>query len=181
MPVLTEFRPLAPSDGMALHRLVAASPPLDRNSVYCNLLQASHFSATSLGAYAAPDGRLVGSITAYCPPGRSDTLFVWQVAVDASMRGQGLAGRLLQALVERCAGAGVRYVEASITPDNEASMRLFARFAENNGLPCERSVLFDKQLHFDGLHETEFLFRIGPLPTRTTQDSCAPHPKEETP
>lgn len=179
---------------MALHRLVAASSPLDPNSVYCNLLQVSHFGATSLGAFAAE--RLVGSITAYCPPGRPDTLFVWQVAIDASMRGQGLAQRLLQALVERCASNGVRYVEASITPDNEASMRLFARFAENNGLPSERSVMFDKQLHFDGEHETEYLFRFGPLqphdshdphdtidspPTSTTQNLCVPHQQEETP
>src|SRR5690606_41246864 len=78
------------TDGYALNQLVKRCPPLDTNSVYCNLLQCTDFSATSIAAEHT-DGELVGFISGYCPPSRPDTLFIWQVAVDDRMRGQGLA------------------------------------------------------------------------------------------
>src|SRR5690606_42164986 len=65
--------------------LVARCQPLDTNSVYCNLLQCSDFADTAIAAEDA-NGQLVGFISGYRPPSRPDTLFVWQVAVDASMR-----------------------------------------------------------------------------------------------
>jgi len=84
-------------DGYNLHQLVARCQPLDTNSVYCNLLQCSDFADTAIAAENA-QGELVGFISGYRPPARPDTLFVWQVAVDSSMRGQGLALRMLLAL-----------------------------------------------------------------------------------
>lgn len=146
---------------MALHRLVLACPPLDQNSAYCNLLQCSHFSDTSIAAIR--DEALMGSITGYRVPGREDTLFVWQVAVHPEARGQGLARTMLHKLVARTASLGVRYVETSITPGNEASWRLFTGFAAELQANAERSVMFERALHFQGAHETEELLRIGPL------------------
>ena len=35
------------TDGVAVHDLVQRCPPLDSNSLYCNLLQCTHFAATS--------------------------------------------------------------------------------------------------------------------------------------
>ena len=75
------------TDGANLFELVAQCPPLDGNSMYCNLLQCSHFADTSVAAET--DGELVGFISAYRVPERRDTLFVWQVAVGASARGRG--------------------------------------------------------------------------------------------
>ncbi|MBC7172413.1 MAG: MarR family transcriptional regulator, partial [Polyangiaceae bacterium] len=60
------------TDGPALHALVRICPPLDQNSLYCNLLQCTHFSATSI--VAMQGGRLVGSVTGYVPPTAPDTL-----------------------------------------------------------------------------------------------------------
>lgn len=146
---------------MALHRLVLACPPLDPNSSYCNLLQCSHFSDTSIAA--TQNGELMGSITGYQIPGREDTLFIWQVAVDPRARGQGLARTMLRKLVSRTASLGIRFVETSITAGNEASWRLFTGFATELQVNTERSVLFEQTLHFEGAHETEHLLRIGPL------------------
>lgn len=160
-PVQFEFRPLASTDGMALHRLVRDCPPLDSNSAYCNMLQCSHFQNTSIAAIK--NGALVGSITGYFIPDRPDTLFVWQVAVHLSARGQGLARTMLRNLLKRMAAQGIRYIETSITPGNEASLRLFTGFATEQHADMVRSVMFEQALHFEGAHETEYLFRIGPF------------------
>src|SRR5690606_17223851 len=69
-------------DAADLHQLVADCPPLDPNSLYCNLLHCSHFSGTSVAAVRRDEQgkeRLVGFISGYIPPGQPDTLFVWQV------------------------------------------------------------------------------------------------------
>ena len=146
---------------MALHRLVDACRPLDTNSIYCNLLQCSHFQKTSIAAIR--NGDLVGSITGYSVPDRPDTLFVWQVAVHPADRGKGLARTMLRKLLERVASQGIRFIETSITPGNEASIKLFTGFATEQHANIVRSVMFEQESHFEGLHETEQLFRIGPL------------------
>jgi len=159
--VTYQFRALEPTDGMALHRLVRACPPLDSNSSYCNLLQCSHFQATSIAAVSNED--LIGSVTAYRIPERPDTLFIWQVAVHPNARGHGLASTMLRNLLARLTTQGIRFVETSITADNEASWRLFTGFAAEQSTKIIRSAMFDKTRHFQDEHDTEHLARIGPL------------------
>lgn len=157
-----------PEDGAALHRLVADSPPLDPNSLYCNLLQCSHFADTSVAARM--EGRLVGFISGYRIPARPDTQFVWQVVVSEAARGRGLAKRMLHYLAEQSGGAAnlppVRFLETTITPDNEASWALFRSFARDFDAPIEESVLFSCEQHFAGSHDDEVLLRIGALVNR---------------
>lgn len=156
-----ELSPLTPEDGAALHRLVGLCPPLDGNSLYCNLLQCAHFGATSMAARR--HGELLGSVTGHRLPDRPDTLFVWQVAVHPAARGQSLGRRLLGTLVAQPALADIRFIETTITPDNQASWRLFEGFATEHAADQQRSVMFDRERHFGGRHETEHLLRIGPL------------------
>ncbi|MFT2097148.1 diaminobutyrate acetyltransferase [Marinomonas sp. 2405UD66-6] len=150
-------------DGMAVHKLIASCPPLDTNSVYCNLLQASHFSETSIMA-RLEDGELVGFISGYILPNAQNTLFVWQVAVSDQMRGQGLAKKMLSALLERPFCRDVTHIETSITADNQGSWALFRSLTNELGAVLEKSVMFDKEQHFKGQHETEHLAKIGPIP-----------------
>ncbi len=148
-------------DGYRLHRLIAECPPLDPNSIYCNLLQCTHFAAT--GVAAELDGRLVGFISAYIPPEKPDTVFVWQVAVHADARGTGLGKRMLREIIERPACRNVRFMDTTITDDNEASWGLFMSFARDLDAETERSVFFDSDTHFGGQHDSEYLLRIGPF------------------
>lgn len=152
-------------DGMALHTLVAECPPLDTNSAYCNLIQCTHFAQTSVLAETA--GAVVGFISGHRIPARSDTLFVWQVAVSAKGRGQGLAGRMLAAIIDRPGNEDIRYLETTVTADNEASWALFESFARKRGADLERSVFFERDRHFGGTHDTEMLARIGPFQEQT--------------
>src|SRR6056297_3980112 len=78
----------AADDGPALHELIAACPPLDENSRYCNLLQVSYFARTAV--VAELDGKIVGSITGFIKPDDPATLFIWQVAVHERARGRAL-------------------------------------------------------------------------------------------
>ncbi|MFV8819048.1 diaminobutyrate acetyltransferase [Haliea sp. E17] len=148
-------------DGAALHALIEACPPLDLNSVYCYLLQCSHFAATSVVAERA--GELVGAITGYRPPAQGDTLFIWQVAVSDKARGEGLARRMLNHIVDGEACAGVAFMETTVTDDNRASWALFESFARQREAPLQRSLKFDRETHFLGAHDSEYLARIGPF------------------
>lgn len=150
-----------PQDGAALHQLIEACPPLDLNSVYCYLLQCTHFSATSV--VVERKGELVGAITGYLPPAQPDTLFIWQVAVSDKARGEGLARRMLNHIVDRDACDGVSFMETTVTDDNKASWALFESFARHRDAALERSVMFDREEHFRNAHDTEFLARIGPF------------------
>lgn len=149
------------ADGSALNSLVSRCPPLDPNSVYCNLLQCTHFAGTSVAADA--EGTLAGFISGYLVPMSSDTLFVWQVAVAPEFRGQGLATRMLHELLARPACKQVRYVETTVTDANIASLSLFNAFANRRKARLTSTPYFDKTLHFDGRHDSERLLRIGPL------------------
>jgi L-2,4-diaminobutyric acid acetyltransferase len=148
-------------DGVAIHQLIASCPPLDANSVYCNLLQCSHFADTAIIAKSGDD--TVGFVSGYRLPARPDVLFVWQVAVSKSARGQGLASRLLQAQLDTEACQGVRFIETTITKDNDASRALFRAFADKNGGTVEESAFFDRTTHFNDQHDSEYLIRIGPF------------------
>ena len=146
---------------MAINQLIADSPPLDTNSVYCNLLQCSHFAETSI--FAKSGEQCAGFISGYLIPSRPNTLFIWQVVVSTKARGQGLAFRMLEQLVQRPACAEVQYIETTITSGNEASWALFRKIARLLKAPLQESVGFDEKIHFYGAHETEHLLRIGPF------------------
>ena len=143
----------APSkeDGQAVWDLIAACPPLDQNSMYCNILQCSHFAET--GVAAEKEGDLVGFISGYIPPQQPETVFVWQVAVHEKGRGQGLAKRMLKEIVSRDACKDVTHMETTITADNEASWALFRSFARDLGAELTYHEHFEKETHFGGQHE----------------------------
>lgn len=152
------------ADGNAVHRLIERCPPLDTNSMYCNLLQCSHFAETSVAAVL--DGELAGFVSGYIVPGREDTLFIWQVAVGEQARGRGLASKMLAAIVDRESCGDVRFMETTITEDNKASWALFSRFADKRDAELVNSVMFDENDHFGGEHASEMLVRIGPFGAR---------------
>lgn len=161
MTKTTVFKRPTAQDGMRAHKLIAKCPPLDPNSSYCNLLQCSHFAATSIAA--EQDDELVGFISGYRLPDAPHTLFVWQVAVSEVARGQGLASRMLQALLTRSCNRDITHIETTITEDNAGSWALFTKLAKSLHCPLERSSHFDKDTHFQGQHASELLAKVGPF------------------
>ena len=133
--------------------------------MYCNLLQSTHFAGTSVAAVQTigSNEELVGFISAYLVPGREDTLFIWQVAVDERARGAGLAGSMLKHILDRPLCRHVSYLETTITETNQASWGLFTSLAKKLEASLDKSVMFDRDKHLAGEHDTEFLARIGPF------------------
>lgn len=149
------------TDGPALRDLAAASKVLDVNSRYAYLLWCRDFAGTSV--VARSQGRVVGFVTGYRRPDEPGTLMVWQVAVDAAARGLGVAGRMLDALVD--AVPDVEHLETTITPGNSGSVALFTGFARRRAAAVSRTELFGSDLLGEE-HEPELLFRIGPIHSR---------------
>lgn len=151
----------SPEDAAEIHALIAACPPLDTNSLYANLIQCSHFAAHC--AVARMNGKVVGWISGHRPPGKSNTYFLWQVAVHADARGQRLPRRMLAEILSRDAQSGVSQIETTITRSNDASWALFRSVAGWLSAPLREEPWFDRDRHFAGQHDTEFLVTIGPF------------------
>jgi L-2,4-diaminobutyric acid acetyltransferase len=146
---------------MAVSRLVASCPPLDTNSEYCNFLQCGHFLSTSVAAKLG--NKLVGFISGYLLPERPDTLFIWQVAVAQEARGNGLASKMVNHILERPNCEGVNYLETTITESNKASWALFKGLASKLSTQESSSIWLEKDDHFEGEHASEALLKIGPF------------------
>ncbi len=153
------IRPPAIDDGAGMWRVARDSVRLDLNPPYAYLLWARDFAETS--AVADVDGEVAGFVTGFRRPASPDTLMVWQVAVDEQLRGQGVASRLLDDLVER---TEVTTLETTITEDNPASRHLFAGLAQRHGAEHRIDPLFDTDAFPDGdPWKAEYLHRITPL------------------
>ena len=146
-------------DGNAVFKLISECHPLDTNSMYCNLLQCTHFANTSVAANY--QNQLVGFISGYIIPERPDTLFIWQVAVAKKARSQGLATRMLAEILNRSQCRRVSYLETTITQSNQSSWALFNRLTDKLSTQMKTSLMFDKDIHFKGKHDSEILVRIG--------------------
>jgi L-2,4-diaminobutyric acid acetyltransferase len=148
-------------DGPAVTQLIQDSPPLDTNSAYCNLLQCTHFAKTCI--VAKRDSTIVGWISAYIPPDEPNQIFIWQVAVHDSMRGKGLAKQMLNQLLARPNINHVQHLCTTITKDNIASWSLFKSIAKSLDIALNAEPHFDKEAHFNGAHDTEWMVTLGPF------------------
>lgn len=154
-----DFRAPTVDDGTRLWEIASDSKVLDVNSSYSYVLWCHDFADTSI--VAEVDGRAIGFVTGYRRQSDPSTLMVWQVAVDDAFRGHGIAARMLHHLFDRGARRGVVAMHTTISPDNEASQRLFASVANARGLRFERRDLFAANA-FPDAHEPEDLYMLEP-------------------
>jgi L-2,4-diaminobutyric acid acetyltransferase len=162
-------RPPRIEDAGAIHSLIQRCPPLDVNSRYCYALICHEHADTSVVAVSGP--RVVGFISAYVRPSAKNTVFVWQVAVDRSARGQGLGGRMLDFVVDQVRGEGVTHLETTVSPSNAASSGMFESLARRLEARITRAPLFPAELFGSEDHEAEDLLRIGPFNSDEIGDS----------
>lgn len=155
------FRTPTDEDGSAVWQLIQDINALDDNSMYCNLLQCTHFAETC--ALAEREGELLGWISGYRPPSDPDALFVWQVATHPAARGQRVASRLIHWVLDRPWNGDIVQVHSTITRTNKASWALFGSIAEAYGAELHHEPHFERERHFDGGAATEYLVRIAPL------------------
>lgn len=163
-PTTVTLRPPTVNDGAAIAALREKVGTLDPNSPYAYLMVCDRFAKSSVVA-ETEDGSIVGFVCGIRSHEKPDALFVWQVGVDPALRGAGLGRRMLADLASR--DGGPRWLEATVTPSNEASRALFRSFARSLGASCEVRPCYLPD-HFPGdATEGEDLFRIGPLDSTT--------------
>ncbi len=156
---IIHFRTPKIDDGIAIYNLIKQSPPLDLNSSYLYFLQATHFADTCV--VAERNGEVVGFISGYFRPDKKDSLFVWQVAVSATVRGQGLGKKLIDHLIRNQANRPiVREVCCTISPSNQASQNLFKSFAKQHGLIMEVTPFLESKHFGSETHEEEELYTV---------------------
>jgi L-2,4-diaminobutyric acid acetyltransferase len=160
------------SDAAQIYQLIKQSPPLDLNSEYLYFLQVTHFSQTCLVAECAD--QLLGFISGYRQPSQIDQLFIWQVAVAASARGQGLATRLLTQLAQT-QSQPLRSLFTTIGPSNLASKRLFEAFAAKYQLAIEQSAFINPDDFSQTGHEAEIGYQLTPPQFKSIQETLSCH------
>lgn len=157
-----QLRRPVPSDGPRVNQLVASCPPLDTNSVYCNVLQCDLFADTCV--VAEHQNEIVAFVSAFLVPQEPSHLFVWQIVVHPDYRGLGLALKLLDELMLRSPCRLVTAVRATINPDNAASWALFEKFAQRLHTSLERQEGYPGE-YLGENHEDEVEVLIGPIAT----------------
>jgi diaminobutyrate acetyltransferase len=125
------------------------------------LLWCRDFAETSV--VAEVDGAIAGFVIGYRRPTEPTTLFAWQVGVSEAWRRQGLAFAMLAEICDRLA-PDLHFVEASVTPSNDASASLFRSLATSSGVELRTGELFDALLFpAECRHDREVLVRVGPF------------------
>ncbi|MCV0401326.1 MAG: diaminobutyrate acetyltransferase [Nitrosopumilus sp.] len=153
------FREPLVSDANSIWNLVTSNKPLDENSKYLYVLLCHQFSKTCV--VAEHDSKIVGFLSGFISPKNPDTLFVWQAAVDDKFRNKGIAKELVFKALSQTEPS-VRFVEATVTPSNKASLKFLQNFASQLDANFTKMPLFSTEILGNG-HEPEDLVRIGPV------------------
>ncbi|QDT29200.1 diaminobutyrate acetyltransferase [Gimesia panareensis] len=167
------FREPRVEDALAISRLIKRCPPLDVNSTYATLLLCRDFSDTCVAV--EQDSEILAFLSAYRPPHREKTIFIWQAAVDSRLRSQGIGSRMLDDLLSRESLADVNYLETTITPSNQSSQKLFRKLAKRLNTECRSNKGFSADLFGEvEEHEAEDLYQLGPFTLKPVHGEKTP-------
>lgn len=153
------FREPSISDADSIWNLVKNNKPLDENSKYLYVLLCHQFSKTCVVAESGSD--IIGFLSGFISPKNPDTLFVWQAAVSDSFRNKGIAKELVFKALSQT-DPDVRFVEATVTPSNKASLKFLQNIATQLDGDFKKTPMFSTKVLGDD-HEPEDLIRIGPV------------------
>lgn len=149
-------------DTKKIYKLVKKCTTLDLNSEYCYMLLATDFQKTCAISQIGQD--VVGFVSGYIKPGSPGTLFVWQVAVDPDHRGKQIAHFMMTELLSRPHLSEINLIEATVSPSNFASQKLFEKIARTLNTSVNMTpYISDSQ--FTDSHESEDLYTVGPFHT----------------
>lgn len=103
--------------------------------------------------------KLVGFVSGYRLPDNPKALFIWQVGVDDSMRGRGLAKKMIKTLLDSV--GNIETIHTTVSPSNVPSNKLFDSIAKEYGTTIEHQTFLSED-DFEAGHEEEIL-KIIPI------------------
>ena len=145
--------------GYALSKLIERCPPLDLNSTYHYLIQSHYFSKSCSVAFN--NNNVIAFVSGFISPSKSNTLFIWQVAIDEDYRGKGLGIELIEFILNQ--NKNLDSIETTVTKNNISSRRMFQKICEKYKSRISELILFDKEKDFANKHDSEMLIKIGPF------------------
>jgi L-2,4-diaminobutyric acid acetyltransferase len=146
-------------DVKEVYKLLAANKPyVGLNSRYTYFLLARDFSDTCV--VVEYDGKIIAFSSGYVSPSRPDTFFNWETVVHRDYRGHSLQKRML---LRQIVSSNAKYFEGTVNPSNIICQRNFCELAELLNTKCEKRTLFNEEDFADDGHESEVLYRIGPI------------------
>lgn len=153
------FEKPSPDDGARMWEIASRDGTLDQNSSYTYIMMCEYFQDMCV---VAKDGdQTIGFVLGFNTPEEQEHFFVWQVAIDVEYRGRGLAYKMIQHLLKQNNEKSC-YIEATITPDNIPSRKLFEKIAREYDAPCIVEELFAEEIFPDD-HKSELKYTIGPI------------------
>jgi len=153
------FRKPNLEDGKDIWSLAKETSELELNSSYSYILWCDKFADSTI--VAVKDNEVIGFVQGFIQEDPEPTLFVLQVAVSEEIREQGLATRMIETLMKR---TDAKYLEATVTPSNLASNRLFQSLAVKYHSTYEiRRYIEEDYFPSAEDEEEEKLYRIGPV------------------
>lgn len=141
-----------------IYNLIKRGGVLDLNSEYLYLLQCTHFSETC--SVVTFNDEIIGFVSGYLLPNKSDTLFIWQVAVDERFRGQNIAFKTIMNIFN--SNENIKYILSTVSPSNKSSQRVFEKLANHFNTKIENETAFSLE-DFLNSHEIEVQYLIGPI------------------
>lgn len=124
------FRCARQEDAEAVRDLIDRTPPLEPYPHHQYVIVLRYLGDSSF--VAVVDDEIAAFEVGFPSSSRPKTYFLWQIGVAPDYQGRGLGTRLLAHVEERVAAAGCRRIEATVDPDNEASLRLFEAAGYDN-------------------------------------------------
>ena len=123
-PPVVEVRVLQPGEARVLERVTEGVFDAPVRPAYARafLAEPGHRIAV-----AVDDGTVVGMVTAarYLHPDKPPELWIDEVGVAPGVRGRGIGGRLMDAMLAEARAMGCREAWVLADPDNEAARRLY--------------------------------------------------------
>ena len=125
-PSRLSIRPALPADAAAIVRLIHQMGP---DSALTEDYVLHYLSGTERGILLACLDEQAAGLLSYSV--RADLyhagncVLIEELVVDIGVRGQGIGGALMEALLRRAEGLGCREISLVVMPDNEAAIRLY--------------------------------------------------------
>lgn len=141
---------------------LAGKAGLDVNSSYSYLMMTKFFNDRCFVIKENDD--VIGFVTGFIL--KDDVYFVWQIAIDPDYQGNRLSQVLLQSAVETLMDKHqIKFIQATVSPDNKASMGLFKAISSKYNTFFAVKEGFTEN-HFPDDKPEEKLIQVGPLDIR---------------